>query len=218
MASNVQAVGNSGEQAQLLIEAGLGSQILTPKDPEYNARIESYWCNSAKLRPACIVRPRSATEVSQAVKALIGARQQFAVRGGGHNNWAGSNNIAGGVTSKVADHDFTSHVAFQPLSRVFVQQSEAMSGGGNVLGLEQNPGDALLVQADISVRTQQLAEWASPKLAALLQGIRDFAEAIDGGVLPWLYLNYAHPSQKVLESYGPENVQRTREAASRYDP
>ncbi|KAK4234829.1 6-hydroxy-D-nicotine oxidase [Achaetomium macrosporum] len=85
-------------QAECLTAAGLQSQVLIPGDAEYEARQDSYWSNSAKIRPAAIVRPRSADEVSAAVKALVGVKQPFAVRSGGHTNWAGSNNIEGGVT------------------------------------------------------------------------------------------------------------------------
>lgn len=85
-------------QAQPLIGVGLESRILLPTDAEYAARIGSYWCNNAKLKPACILQPRSASEVSKAIKALAQARQVFAVRAGGHMNWAGSNSIDGGVT------------------------------------------------------------------------------------------------------------------------
>ncbi|KAK8083902.1 hypothetical protein PG996_002683 [Apiospora saccharicola] len=473
MASNEQFNSSSAEiQPRQALEAALGSRVLTPDDPEYAARIESYWCNSAKLRPAYILQPRSAAEVGKAVKVLADASLPFAVRGGGHTNWAGSNNIAGGVTidlgaylnrtryhadtqladlepgakwkdvytelekhgrivaggreaevgvggyllgggvafqsasyglacdsvveyevvladgsivvadakgdhadlfrvlkggsnnfgivtrftmrtfpagpmwggmavrpmstlaasadatvkftaniskdpdsnfqlvvghqpqvgddpdvvihicnnmatvekpeslreflamemkmgnfetttlqkvlplaslptnyyniwytvtfkndasiilkaaelhgklvkdlkSKVTDGDFTSHVAFQPLPWLFVKQSHATNESGNILGLEQNPGDAILMQAGVSVRTSELAKWVDPKVAALLEGVKSFASSIDGGLLPWIYLNYAHPSQKVLQSYGPENVQRMRDAASRYDP
>ncbi|KAK7429769.1 hypothetical protein QQZ08_003614 [Neonectria magnoliae] len=51
-----------------------------------------------KISPAYIVRPRSAEEVATAVKALNTAGERFAVRSGGHTNWAGSNNIEAGVT------------------------------------------------------------------------------------------------------------------------
>lgn len=85
-------------QAQPLIDAGLESHIYLPTDTEYAWRNESYWCNNAKLNPACILHPRSASEVAKAIQALAQARQEFAVRAGGHMNWAGSNNINGGVT------------------------------------------------------------------------------------------------------------------------
>lgn len=73
-------------QTQPLVDAGLRSRILLPTDPEYTTRIGSYWSNNAKLKPACIVQPRSASEVAQAIKALTSARQAFAVRAGGHMN------------------------------------------------------------------------------------------------------------------------------------
>ncbi|KAK7923526.1 hypothetical protein PG985_007597 [Apiospora marii] len=442
MASLEKSTFSSEKQTRQTLESLLGCHVLTPDDPQYAERIESYWCNSAKLRPSYIVQPQSAAEVARVVKALADTRQPFAVRGGGHTNWAGSNNIAGGATidlgchlnrtryhadtqladvepgakwknvyaelekhgrvvaggreaevgvggfllgggiafqsasygfacdsvveyevvladgsiviadakgdhadlfrvlkggsnnfgivtrftmrtipagpiwggmalrpmstlaasadatvnftansakdpdsnfqlvvghqpqfgddadviinicnnmaavkepeahrdniwytvtfksdasiilkaaelhallvkelkGKVTDADFTSHVAFQPLPRLFVEKSHATNEGGNVLGLEQNPGDSILMQAGVSVRTQELAAWADPKVAALLEGVKRFAGTIEGGLLPWIYLNYAHPSQKVLQSYGPENVRRMREAAARYDP
>ncbi|KAI8672946.1 hypothetical protein LRP88_02532 [Fusarium phalaenopsidis] len=85
-------------QAQGLVAAGLESRILSPADAEFKARQESYWSNSAKINPACIVQPRSPEEVATAVKALVAAGQKFAVRSGGHTNWTGSNNIQDGVT------------------------------------------------------------------------------------------------------------------------
>ncbi|KAM6476385.1 hypothetical protein HDV62DRAFT_375470 [Trichoderma sp. SZMC 28011] len=53
------------------------------------------------LVPACIVRPRSAQDVSKAVTILNSSRApgcQFAVKGGGHTPAGGFANIQGGVT------------------------------------------------------------------------------------------------------------------------
>ncbi|KAI1459601.1 hypothetical protein F4805DRAFT_420912 [Annulohypoxylon moriforme] len=96
-------------QAEPLIRNGLKSRILFPTDAAYNARIDSYWCNNAKLRPSCIVQPQYVTEVSKAVVALAKANQPFAVRAGGHSNWAGSNNIADGVTIDLGLLDSTQY-------------------------------------------------------------------------------------------------------------
>lgn len=128
------------------------------------------------------------------------------------------NQMAKELQAGIPDQDFTSHVSFQPLPRLFVQQSHATNSSGNVLGLEQNTGDAILIQASASVRTAELEAWARPKVRALVDEVRAFASNIEGGVMPWVYLNYAHSSQEVLQSYGPENVRRIREAASKYDP
>ncbi|KAI1095732.1 hypothetical protein F5B19DRAFT_440755 [Rostrohypoxylon terebratum] len=454
-------------QADCLIAAGLQSRILVPRDEGYAARIDSYWCNSAKLQPACIVQPVSSIEVSKALKALADADQAFAVRGGGHSNWAGSNNIDGGVTidlgllssttydpateqahispgakwknvyaelekhgrvvaggregevgvagfllgggntfytmryglacdnvlayevvlsdgqiitadasgqnadlfrvlkgggnnfgivtrftmrtlpsgpiwggfavkpttvmpeaakaiedfvtnspsdpdsslnftvchmprfgggvvvtilnnvagvssppafeqfskmpdlmnnikmttleeilpyaslptdyynvwytlcfkndasiiakadelhtqlasevqEKVSDGDFTTHCSFQPIPKAVGQQSAAM--GGNILGLDKYAHDAIMIQVNASVRTRELADWARPRVRGVVDNIRAFAETIDDGVAPWLYMNYASPDQEVLQSYGPDNVRKMKEAAIKYDP
>lgn len=93
-----------------------------------------------------------------------------------------------------------------------------MNPSGNVLGLEQNKHDAILIQASASVRTPELEEWVRPKVRAVVDSTRAFAATIDGGVVPWIYLNYAHPSQDVLQSYGPDNISLICETASKYDP
>ncbi|OTB01787.1 hypothetical protein M426DRAFT_14093 [Hypoxylon sp. CI-4A] len=118
------------------------------------------------------------------------------------------NKMAKELQAGIPDQDFTSHVAFQPTPLLYVQQSHAVNSGGNVLDLKQNTHDAILIHASVSVRTAELEAWARPKVRALVEGVRSFASDIEGGVMPWLYLNYAHPSQKVLESYGQENVHR----------
>ncbi|OGM43490.1 hypothetical protein ABOM_008048 [Aspergillus bombycis] len=84
--------------AQALAEARIECQVLWPDSAEYTAREQSYWSQQARLQPACIVRPRSASEVSTIVKTLADKQAQFAVRSGGHTPHAGANNISGGVT------------------------------------------------------------------------------------------------------------------------
>lgn len=85
-------------QAQCLGDAGLDAVLLTPEDSDYDARQDSYWSDSAKIKPASIVLPRTTEEVAAAVKALAAHGQKFAIRSGGHTNWAGANNIEGGIT------------------------------------------------------------------------------------------------------------------------
>lgn len=126
--------------------------------------------------------------------------------------------LAKDLMDKVPSGDFTSHIAFQPLPLFFMKQSRAANSTGNVLGLDRNTHDGILIQAAVSVRTPELEAWARPRLGALIEELRAFAGTVEGGVIPWIYLNYAHPSQEVLQSYGPENVRRIREVAARYDP
>lgn len=90
--------------------------------------------------------------------------------------------------------------------------------GGSILGLDRYPHDAVMIQVNVSVRTRELADWARPCVRGVVDGVRLFAETIDEGLSPWLYMNYASPDQDVLQSYGPENVRKMKEAAVKYDP
>ncbi|KAH9227569.1 hypothetical protein K456DRAFT_1927813 [Colletotrichum gloeosporioides 23] len=90
-----------------LITAGLGDRLVFATDEGYEARIATYWSVSARLRPWCLIQPRDTQEVSAALTALVNAGSgagdwHIAVRGGGHNHWAGTNNIANGVTIDLA--------------------------------------------------------------------------------------------------------------------
>ncbi|KAI5926902.1 FAD-binding domain-containing protein [Camillea tinctor] len=87
----------SSKQIDSLVEVGLQDQIFLPATNEYAARIDSYFSNCAKLKPACILMPQTTADVATAIKALVNAGQKFAIRSGGSNFWP-SNNINGGVT------------------------------------------------------------------------------------------------------------------------
>lgn len=67
------------------------------------AATDYFSIQESSLVPACIVRPRSAQDVSKAVTILTSSQSwlpgcQFAVKGGGHTPAGGAANIQGGVT------------------------------------------------------------------------------------------------------------------------
>lgn len=103
------AVAQNSERpvAEDLVQAGLKAQALAPSDAEYSAREDSYWSNTAKIAPGCIVRPNSAEEVSSTIQALVAAKQKFAIRSGGHTPYAGAANIQGGVTIDLGHLNWT---------------------------------------------------------------------------------------------------------------
>lgn len=76
--------------------------MVFPSNARYNASVGSYWSNSAQLTPTCVVLPKTAQDVSLAVKTLVRAHRAgpclFAVRSGGHTPWPGAANIKDGVT------------------------------------------------------------------------------------------------------------------------
>ncbi|KAF1846474.1 FAD-binding domain-containing protein [Cucurbitaria berberidis CBS 394.84] len=77
----------------------LPNSTFYPEAPAYNASISSYPFLQLRLHPSCIIRPKSARDVSQAISVLKDSNcTRFAVKGGGHNANAGFNNIQNGVT------------------------------------------------------------------------------------------------------------------------
>ncbi|KAJ5176778.1 uncharacterized protein N7482_002655 [Penicillium canariense] len=72
--------------------------IISPNSANYTVQAaDAYWDVRADLSPACIFLPSTADEVSKALEIFQSCDAHFAVRGGGHMNYPGSNNIDGGV-------------------------------------------------------------------------------------------------------------------------
>ncbi|KAJ4264401.1 hypothetical protein NW762_005600 [Fusarium torreyae] len=71
--------------------------VVFPSDPSYVNETTAYWDIRADLQPACVFLPKDAHQVSQALKLFSKHQAQFAIRGGGHMNYPGSNNIDNGV-------------------------------------------------------------------------------------------------------------------------
>jgi FAD/FMN-containing dehydrogenase len=67
--------------------------------------VSEYWSEQEQaLKPACVVNPSSAQDVSAALKVLLVNRAcQFAVKGGGHMAFAGAANIQDGITIDLGD-------------------------------------------------------------------------------------------------------------------
>ncbi|KAL2818577.1 hypothetical protein BJX63DRAFT_429078 [Aspergillus granulosus] len=73
-------------------------QIIYPGSANYTAQAtDAYWDQRTALSPACIVVPNTPDEVATALEAISYCNAPFAVRGGGHMNVVGSNNINNGV-------------------------------------------------------------------------------------------------------------------------
>ncbi|KAF2744973.1 FAD binding domain-containing protein [Sporormia fimetaria CBS 119925] len=81
----------------------LKNRLLFPRQEAYESRIDTYFdVKQQSITPNCIVQPRDAKEVAQAVKTLTVASVlkpcKFAIRSGGHTPYAGASNIEDGVT------------------------------------------------------------------------------------------------------------------------
>ncbi|ETS76330.1 hypothetical protein PFICI_11717 [Pestalotiopsis fici W106-1] len=120
------------------------------------------------------------------------------------------------LKSFISDGEFLTQCLFQPLPMNFAQRPVAV--GGNVLGIERNKSDGLLFQLDTMVNTSEQNNFAYQKVNSGVQAIKEFAATIEGGLLDWVYLNYADQSYDPLGSYGIENVNFMKGVAATYDP
>ncbi|KAH7153603.1 hypothetical protein EDB81DRAFT_758546 [Dactylonectria macrodidyma] len=135
-----------------LVENGLGQRLLLAKDNSYEERLETYWSVSARLKPWCIVQPRTADEVSKVLQTLLDAGSgagswHIAVRGGGHNHWVGSNNVANGVTIDLATSpplvlEFFWNSAYAHLAEHGVSLVGSRAGGVGVSGFLLGGGNS----------------------------------------------------------------------------
>lgn len=116
----------------------------------------------------------------------------------------------------VPDGNFITQCTFQPLPTLFSEKS--LETGGNVIGLERSKHDGILFLATALLPTRELRDYAYPKVQAWADGVKEFAQTIPGGLIDFVYLNYADPSQSPLASYGKDNIKFMKDVAAAYDP
>lgn len=113
-----------------------------------------------------------------------------------------------------ADSDMDTMFSFQPMPKSWAQ----VNPGGNVLGVDESlTEDSILFLAQTAVTSRHAEAFFQTRLAAITAEIEDYAESI-GANTPFRYLNYVHPSQNPLKSYGAKNVAFMKEVAAEYDP
>lgn len=77
--------------------------LLYPGETAFKSRLDSYFdVKQQSITPRCIVQPRTAEEVSDALRTLtatsLAESCKFAIRSGGQTPYAGASNIQDGVT------------------------------------------------------------------------------------------------------------------------
>ncbi|KAI1120034.1 hypothetical protein F5Y10DRAFT_290424 [Nemania abortiva] len=121
-----------------------------------------------------------------------------------------------GLGAFIPDGNFYTQLLLQPLKQDFSRHSA--NTGGNILGIENQPVDGLLVVLVVMVSTREQEAFARSKTEEWAEKLTTFASTFEHGILPWIYMNYADRSQKVLQSYGADNVKKMKEVAAKYDP
>ncbi|ORY68846.1 uncharacterized protein BCR38DRAFT_424491 [Pseudomassariella vexata] len=114
-----------------------------------------------------------------------------------------------------SDGDFITQCMFQPMPSLYAKQS--VEKGGNMLGLDKVKENAILWLATLAVKGADQELIGRQKMITWVNAVEEYATSIDAHN-DWIYLNYADSTQKPLESYGAENVEKIRAAAAKYDP
>ncbi|KAK4493938.1 hypothetical protein PRZ48_015124 [Zasmidium cellare] len=73
------------------------SNLVILQDGSSYSSANQRWSETAELHPTCIVQPSSADILSGFIKTLVEGECPFAIKSGGHNPWAGVNDIDEGV-------------------------------------------------------------------------------------------------------------------------
>jgi len=118
-----------------------------------------------------------------------------------------------GTLSSVLGLTFT--VSFQPQPQIIIQKQRET--GGNVLGLQDTFRDLVNV---LLTATYRLAS-DDEKVTTTVKGLFDRAISAAKGAGVWdqyLYLNYAAPFQKPIDSYGPASLAFLQKVSQQYDP
>lgn len=113
------------------------------------------------------------------------------------------------------DPDFITQCLFQAIPTVFSKHS--VERGGNVMGLDKVDRNAIMILFNIAVKTAEEEARARPLLWKYGELMQAFA-ASKNGLVDWQYLNYADAYQDPLASYGADNLEKIRAAATKYDP
>lgn len=113
-----------------------------------------------------------------------------------------------------ADETMDTMFSFQPMPVSWGK----VNPGGNVLGVDESlKEDSILFLAQAAVSSKEMEAFFQTRLAAVIAELEAYAESI-GASTAFRYLNYVHPSQKPLQSYGAKNVAFMKEVAAEYDP
>ncbi|KAI8299942.1 hypothetical protein K4K61_010244 [Colletotrichum sp. SAR11_59] len=79
------------------LSAIASNATLFPNSTAYETQRINFWDKRANLSPACIYMPSTADDVAKAVQIFHANKAPFAVKGGGHMNYPGSNTIDDGI-------------------------------------------------------------------------------------------------------------------------
>ncbi|KAJ4289140.1 hypothetical protein N0V90_011482 [Kalmusia sp. IMI 367209] len=125
-------------------------------------------------------------------------------------------NLVSSLTSRIGAKNFISSMILQAMPTSYSRIGQQK--GGNVMGMDHIGSNGIMWTGGVGVTgddaTFAIAETAFLSMTATLE---DFA-AKEGLLADFKYMNYAHPAQDVLASYGTDNLSFMKKVAAMYDP
>lgn len=121
------------------------------------------------------------------------------------------------LTAKIGAENYSTGMVLQPLPSYI--SGIAQQHGGNMLGLERLPSNAIIFVLNVGILNGDDAALAlaQAELGMVASQLEAFAKQV-AAAADLVDLNYAAPSQDPLGSYGVENLAFMRGVASKYDP
>ncbi|KEP48542.1 6-hydroxy-D-nicotine oxidase [Rhizoctonia solani 123E] len=110
---------------------------------------------------------------------------------------------------------WSSGILYQPISNSMIRASEHK--GGNVLGLEPAEDPLMVVSYQFTWKRPEDDKQVYAAINQLIAKSTETAKS-QNRLERYMYLNYAALDQKVIESYGPAQVDYLRVVRSKYDP
>ncbi|SPJ80240.1 related to 6-hydroxy-d-nicotine oxidase [Fusarium torulosum] len=110
--------------------------------------------------------------------------------------------------------NFHCYITIQALSRSIFKHS--VNKGGNVVGLEDEKGPALLFQMQMMIRPNGNERLARQLLRAMHQRLVSYYHS-KGILINWSYQGYADSTQSPLSTIGKGNIEFIKQVAEKYD-
>ncbi|KAL8919701.1 MAG: hypothetical protein Q9208_006654 [Pyrenodesmia sp. 3 TL-2023] len=118
---------------------------------------------------------------------------------------------------KYKDQDFFVYLSFQfqPLPRLFTD--EGLKRGPNVLGVDRYTDNNVFLLVNHAWSGAQYDAKIREVTVEVIGRLQGYLKSVNA-LKEFQYLNYAYQDQDPIGSYGPANVQKIKDASTKYDP
>jgi hypothetical protein len=115
------------------------------------------------------------------------------------------------LKEELPEGDFETLFFFQPFPTY-------LGSGEDILGINTLTDNAFVLLASVAVKGKDQERIAKKKLSKVESEFKKFVAGTENGLLDFVYLNYAGGSQKVVSSYGKDNICQMWDVSKKYDP